>query len=144
MSDMLEKMKAYLESDEGKESMRQFGLKLEREAAHTQRWIEKFKQRFESNLDGVIDKLLTKYNSDKYRDREYYKCKCEPREPLLWLVWEYAIEHCKPCEDNKYFNTFTGGAYYVGSYVVQIMHGQGSVLRFDKIEEDITDKDLMS
>ena len=28
--------------------------------------------------------------------------------------------------------------------VVQIMHGQGSVLKFDKIEEDITDRDLMS
>lgn len=144
MSDMLEKMKEFLESDEGKESIRQWGLKMQREEEHTKRWVEKFKQKCEGDLDGTINKLLKKYNSDEYVNREYHKCKCEPREPLLWLVWEYAITHCKPCKDEKYFNDFTGGAYYIGSYVVQIMHGQGSVLRFDKFEEDITDRDLMS
>ena len=144
MNDMLERMKAYLESDEGKEAARQWGLKMQREEAHLQRWVEKFKQRCEGDLDTTIDRLISKYNSDEYRDREYFKCKCEPREPLLWLVWEYASEYCKECTDEKYFNDFTGGAYYIGSYVVQIMYGQGSVLRFDKIEEDITDKDLMS
>ena len=144
MSDMLQKMKDFLETDEGKESMRRFALKIQREELHTQRWVDKFKQRCENDLDGAISKLIRKYYSKEYRDREYYKCKYEPREPLLWLVWEYATQHSKECTDKEYFNDFTGGAFYVGSYVVQIMHGQGSVLKFDKIEEDITDRDLMS
>ena len=144
MSDMLTKMREFLDSEQGRVSMEKFALKLANEAKHQERWVEKFKQRCEGDLDGAIGKLIKKYYSEEYRDREYNKCKCEPREPLLWLVWEYAVEHCKPCMDSSYFNDFTGGAFYVGSYVVQIMHGQGSVLRFDRVEEDITDRDLMS
>jgi hypothetical protein len=142
MSDMLQKMKDFLETDEGKESIRQWGLKMEREDAHQKRWIEKFKQRCEGDLDGCIEKLMDKYYSDEYRDREY-DMSIEPRESLLWLALEYAHEYCKPCDDEKYLNDFTGGAYYIGSYVIQVMYGQGSVLRIDKVE-DVTDKDLMS
>ena len=142
MNDMLEKMKAYLETDEGKEATRQWALKMEREDAHEKRWIEKFKQRCEGDLDGCIEKLMDKYYSDEYRDREY-DMSIEPRESLLWLALEYAHEYFKPCDDEKYLNDFTGGAYYIGSYVIQVMYGQGSVLRIDKVE-DVTDKDLMS
>ena len=51
---------------------------------------------------------------------------------VYYFVYDYALKHCKPCKDKKYWNMFTGGAYYIGSYVIQIMHGQGSVIRIDK------------
>jgi hypothetical protein len=132
MTDRLQQMKDFFESEEGKESIRQWGLKMQREEEHQKRWVEKFKQRCEGDIDTCIEKLMDKYYSDVYRDKEYDKCKCEPREPLLWLAWEYATEYCKECNDEKYYNSFTGGAYYIGSYVIQIMHGQGSVIRIDK------------
>jgi hypothetical protein len=143
MSDILQKMKDFLETDEGKDSIRKWALKMEREDAHQKRWVDKFKQRCEGDMDTCLEILFKKYHSDTYRDKEYRKGR-EPRETLLWLAWEYATEHCKECKDETYFNMFTGGAYYIGSYVVQLMIGQGSALRFDKIEEDITDRDLMS
>ena len=133
--DQLEKLKNFLDSPEGKKSLEEFAKKLARDNAHTNRWIEKFKLRCESNIDESLEKLFDKYYSDKYVQREY-KIGYEPRERLLWLVWEYATKYCKPCEDKKYFNMFTGEAYYIGSYVIQIMYGQGSALRFDKIEND--------
>jgi hypothetical protein len=135
-NNMLENLKAFLETDEGKESIKRFAEKLEQEAAHNERWVEKFKARCEDDLDGAIEKLMEKYYSDAYTDREYYKRQCEPREPLLWLAVAYAEKYCKPCEDEKYFNMFTGAAWYIGSYVIQVMHGQGSVIRIDKIEKD--------
>ena len=54
----------------------------------------------------------------------------------MWLALEYAYKYCEPCEDKKYLNMFTGEAYYIGSYVIQVMHGQGSVIRVDKVEND--------
>lgn len=132
---MLKNLKAFLETDEGKESIKRFGEKLQREANHKDRWIEKFKARCEDDLDGAIEKLMEKYCSDAYRDREYARG-VEPREPLLWLAFEYAVEHCEECKEEKYFNMFTGGAWYIGSYVIQVMHGQGSVIRIDKIEKN--------
>jgi len=45
---------------------------------------------------------------------------------------EYAETYGEECNDENYFNDFTGDAYYLGSYVIQTMHGQGSVIRIDK------------
>lgn len=126
-----DKFEEFLNSEEGKESIERFAEKLEREHAHKERWVEKFKSRCEDNLDLAIESLLSKYDSDDYVNREY-RLGYEPRETLLWLVWEYAEKYCKECEDESYANPFTGGMYYIGSYVIQIMHGQGSVLKITK------------
>ena len=74
---------------------------------------------------------MNKYYSYEYVKREY-KLGYEPREPLLWLMFRYAQKYGKECNNKTYFNMFTGEAYYLGSYVIQVMHGQGSVLRIDK------------
>lgn len=131
-NDMLERLKTFLESDEGKLSMQRFAEKMLRERIVRDRWVLKFKNRCENNLDVTLEKLMDKYYSDEYRDREYYKCKCEPREPLLWLAWDYAEDYCKPYRGKKYTNMFTHSAYHIGSYIIQLMNGQGSVLRIDK------------
>lgn len=135
MSDMLEKLKAFLETDEGKKSIEEWGKKYARQQEHQDRWVEKFKTRCENDLDGTLEKLMDKYYSDEYRDREYYKCKCEPREPFLFLAYEYASKHCEPCDDEKYHNMFTADAYYIGSYVIQLMIGQGSAIKIEKVTE---------
>lgn len=132
MSTMLEQLKAFLDSEEGKKSLEEYAQKIVRDNEHLDRWVEKFKNRCENDLDGSLEKLIDKYYSDEYVKREY-SIGVEPREPLLWLAFEYAVKYCKPCEDEKYFNMFTGEAYYMGSYVIQVMHGQGSVIRIDKI-----------
>jgi len=130
---MLEEFKEFLDSEEGQKSLDRFVEKHLREDACTDRWIEKIKSRYGDNPDPVIEKLMEKYYSDSYVNREY-KMGVQPREPLFWLIWEYAEKHCESCVDKKYYNSFTGDAYYIGSYVIQIMYGQGSVLRFDKLK----------
>lgn len=132
-NDMLKRMREFLDSEEGQRSISEWAKDYARKQDHKARWVEKFKDRCESDLDGVLEKLFNKYNSDEYVAREH-KIGCEPREPLLWLAYEYASTHCQPCEDEKYFNDFTADAYYIGSYVIQLMIGQGSALRVDKIK----------
>ena len=135
MSEMLEKLRTFLDSEEGKKSIEEWGKKLVREQEHLDRWVEKFKTRCENDLDSTLERLMEKYYSEEYVRREY-KRGVEPREPLIWLAWSYAEKYCKPCEDYKYFNVFTGDAYYIGSYVIQIMHGQGSAILIKKIENN--------
>ena len=130
-NDMLERLKAFLETEEGKKSISEFAKKYARDQDHKARWVEKFKERCEGDLNGSLKKLMDKYYSDEYRDREY-KMHVEPREPLLWLAYEYATKYCKPYNGKKYINMFTADAYHFGSYVIQLMIGQGSALRIDK------------
>jgi hypothetical protein len=135
MSIDFSKITEWLDSPEGEAAMDDWFEKIEREEEHTKRWVDKFKVWSADDIDVALEKLMNKYYSDEYRDREYFKCGCEPREPFLWLAWCYAIENCPECTDEEYFNCFTGGAYHIGSYVIQIMHGQGAALRIDKYRQ---------
>lgn len=132
MNPQLEALKKHLESDEGKASMKRFVQKMVDRQIVRQRWVEKIHTYHGNDIDSLTEKLMDKYYSDVYIDREYSKCNCEPREPLLWLLMEYAEKYGKKCKNKKYYNDFTGVAYYLGSYVIQTMHGQGSVIRIDK------------
>jgi hypothetical protein len=127
----LNKFANFIDSDEGKESIRIYAEKLKREQDHKDRWVEKFKSRCETDLDSSLEKLMEKYYSDEYVNRERKKG-FEPREELIWIAWEYAIKYCKECKDESFANDFTGGMYHIGSYVIQIMYGQGAKLIIDK------------
>jgi hypothetical protein len=130
----LERLKAHLDSPEGKASMSAWVKKYANGIEVKDRWVEKIKLYYGQNIDVLTEKLMDKYYSDEYRDREYFKCKCEPRETLLWLLLDYAESYGTSCEDEKYFNDFTADAYQIGSYVIQLMIGQGSCVRIDKVE----------
>jgi len=133
---LIEKFERILNSPEGKASTEAYWDKYRRDQEHTAKWVEKLKNQYGNNMDSIIEKFLDKYESKKYRDKEY-KQGYEPREKLLWLVWEYAVKYGEECPDdiyNIYANSFTGDMFIVGSYVIQIMYGQGAALRFDKLE----------
>ena len=134
-NDMLQKLRAFLDSEEGKKSIEEFALKMQREDEHKERWADRMWNRIKDDIDGSIEKLLTWYESDKYRDREYKMC-YEPRESLLWVLLNCATKYGKECTDESYANMFTGEMYVIGSYVIQVMHGQGSVIRIDKIKSN--------
>lgn len=133
MSSLVERLREFLNTEEGRKSMEEFGKKLERDREFKDRWIERFRSYSEDKLDFVLERIISKYGSDEYVGKEYSKG-YEPREELLCVAFNYAEKYCKPCEDEKYLNMFTGEAYYIGSYVIQVMHGQGSVIKIEKIE----------
>jgi len=130
----IDEINAFFDSPEGKESLEKFAEKIKREEEHKDRWIDRMWNRIEDDIDGSVEHLLNWYESDKYRDREYKKGR-EPREQLFWILLGVAEKYgnkCTPEEIEKYGNMFTGEIYTLGSYVLQIMHGQGSVVRIDK------------
>lgn len=129
-------LKDWFESEDGQKALEGFAERINRKRDHQMRWVERFKKWAEPNIDAALEKLMDKYYSKKYVNGEYKKG-YEPRETLLWLAFEYAKEYCKECDDEEYMNDFTGTAYYIGSYVIQVMHGQGSALRIDKIKGPI-------
>lgn len=127
-----DEIQAHWETEEGKKELAEYFNKFNRKEKIRQSQIERLKifvDRF--GINQTMEKLMAKYHSEEYRSKEYSKG-YEPREPLLWLMFRYAKKYCKPCKNKKYFNMFTGSAYYVGDYVLQVMRGQGSVLQIDK------------
>jgi hypothetical protein len=135
----IDKFKEFMESEEGKESIDTYAEKLQKGRKHRSRWIEKMKSWIENDIDSGVERLLLWYESNKYRNREYMMG-YEPREELLWVLFDYAMFYGEELQENSdlyetYGNCFTGGIFKIGSYVIQEMHGQGSVIRIDKIDE---------
>jgi hypothetical protein len=133
---MIEKLKEYLDSPEGKESTRKFIAAQNFEHnIFKPKWIGKIKEKIdEHGADAVIEYLINKYRNDKYRDREW-KCRREPEEKLLYYLFYYAQEHCAEATDDKHYGMFVSEAYIIGSYVIQLLLGQGSFVALHKLEE---------
>lgn len=123
----------FLDSEEGKKSIEEFALKIQREDEHKDRWIDRMWNRIKDDIDGAIEHLGNWYCSDKYRDREY-KMGYEPREKLLWVLLGVAEKYGSEVGDEYeiYANSFTGEIYKLGSHIIQVMHGQGSVIIVEK------------
>jgi len=134
MENLAERFKEFLESEEGQKSIEEYGLKIKREEEYRERWVDRMWNRIKDDVDGSIERLDNWYGSDKYRDREYRKGR-EPREQLFWILLGVAEKYGSEVGDDYeiYANMFTGEMYKIGSYVIQVMHGQGSVIRIDKI-----------
>ena len=135
----IDKMRAFMESEEGKESIDRYVEKLQKEREHRNRWMEKMKSYLGDDIDSGVERLLDWYKSDKYRNREY-KMGRQPTEELLWVLFNYSVIYGEEIQENSeiyetYGNSFTGGMFKIGSYVIQVMHGQGSVIAIDKIGE---------
>jgi len=135
INEQLQAMNDFINSEKGKQYMLDYFDSLERLKQHDDRWTDRMYERIKDNIDESIEHLSKWYDSDKYRDREYKKG-YEPRERLLWVLFHVAEEYGRECteeEYNKYGNWFTGEMYILGSYAIQVMNGQGSVIRIDKI-----------
>ena len=135
----LDKFKAFMESEEGKESIDRYIEKIQKGREHRNRWMEKMKSWLGDDVDSGVERLLAWYGSDKYRDREY-KMGYQPREELLWVLFNYSVIYGEEIQEDSelyetYGKTFTGGIFKIGSYIIQNMNGQGSIIAIDKISD---------
>lgn len=135
----IDKIKESFIDSFSKESIDRYVEKLQKEREHRNRWMEKMKSWLGDDIDSGVEKLLTWYKSDKYRDREY-EMGYQPREDLLWVLFNYSVIYGEEIQEDSeiyeaYGNSFTGGMFKIGSYAIQVMHGQGSVIAIDKIDE---------
>lgn len=125
-SDFVKKLKDFLETDEGKLYIQNKKDEFEREY----RWRRNQINRLNRITDkkSFINKVLDKYNSDKYRDFYYGVKKEEPREMLLFLLYDCAVAFGRECTDeecDEFGNDFSVGVYYYEGFYFNKMIGQG-------------------
>lgn len=133
---MLEKLKEYLESVEGKKETEEYFSNIKNEQEKYDKQLERFHLRIHSisQFTDFVEKVILKYDSDKYRDF-WYKKGCEPPEDLYWFLFEYAKKYGRDCdyiEYKTYGNVFTTEMYFIGGYYIYKMNGQGTCIQIKK------------
>ena len=135
----LSALREFLQSEEVKESMKKYQEEKEQEKKLYASQVERFYQKHKDNMPAIIEKIMAKYDSNAYVNKEY-KLGYQPREHLYWVLLSIAnqygteIELTKEnCEKYPRLNMFTSCAYTFEGYLLQQMDGQGSVVRINKI-----------
>ena len=82
------------------------------------------------NIDKFTAKLVKKYESDKYYQKER-KMGYEPRKPLYDLLLQYAEAKGMHLSEES---DFLASSYRIGSYKVALYVGQGAFIHVSKYE----------
>lgn len=127
MGKILDEMLKWMNSPKGQKELEKERKRMQFIIDITDKWIEKFHNIGIDKRSEIIDRIIAKYESDKYYWREM-KIGCEPRCPLYWFLFEYAGKYGEelPFEEN---NPFPHHLRLIdGKYKVRQMFGQGTVV----------------
>lgn len=124
------KLKEHLESEEGQRELDEWAKEMNRVDKIVDSQLERFHNRIlrDNNFSELIEKIQTKYSSDKYKDREY-KIGVEPREPLFGFLMNYAEKYGRDATEEEWeelSGMFTNELYYIYGYYFELVVGQGS------------------
>lgn len=133
---MIDFLKNHLETKEGKNKCIEHFAKIVEQDKINNLQLERFHINYIDRFCEIIEKIIAKYESDEYVNREY-KMGREPNTTLYFFLFEYAEKYgrkCNKAERKKYGNSFTSDIFYINGYYIQLMNGQGSVIKINKCE----------
>lgn len=128
----LKELRSWLESEEGQKSIADFVDTLNKEEEIKTKQLERF-NRF-GNFVEFTEKVIAKYDSDKYKNN-WYSRGIEPPEDLFWFLFYYAEKYGRKCNEEEwmqYGNMFTSDLFFCNGYYFNRMDGQGSVIKVIK------------
>jgi hypothetical protein len=136
MNKLANKLREYLQSDEGKKSATEYFQNIKRKENIGNRHLDIFHNKY-GDVDKFVeitDKVISKYNSDNYI-KYWYNRGIEPPDSLYWFLFKYAKKYGRKCnkkEWEQYGNTFTAELCFINGYYFNQMNGQGSVVHITK------------
>ena len=94
------------------------------------KYIKKFHSLTPEERLSIIEKIITKYESDDYYWREIKKG-YEPRKPLYYLLFEYGNKYGE--ESNEGLSDYFPEQKFIidGHIEISIIHGQGSFIKIN-------------
>lgn len=126
-----EKIDVWFDSEEGQKAIDRWSLKIEKENIQSKRNFDRVCRIIDNiGLEIFIEKCIAWYHSDRYILREY-KCGYQPREALLYLIYEYFEKFGLRTKNNT--NMFMDCTYEIGDYFMGIMYGQGTAIKIGKL-----------
>ena len=131
MSSILEQLKSYLESEEGKEDIKRENEKIKLRKEREDKYIQYLHNLSLSDRTALFEKIKAKYESKEYYDREI-KLGREPRELLYDYILEYGYRYGI---SNDIPDAHFGYDSYIidGIWVITVWYGQGTCYNFNKL-----------
>lgn len=132
MSSILEQLKSYLESEEGKEDIKRENENIKLRKEREDKYIQYLYNLSLPDRTALFEKIKAKYDSQEYYDREVKLLKREPREFLYDYIFEYGHKYGVV---NEIPDAMFGYDSYIidGIWVFTAWYGQGTAYNFEKL-----------
>lgn len=131
MSAIIEQLKAFLDSEEGKAFVKEEQNRMLFHREHINKYVTKLYEIGQEKRDELFQKIKTKYDSDEYYHR-WIDRGIEPPEVLYDYILEYAFNYGK-------LNTIEDAHFGYDSYIIDdtwiitCWYGQGTAYNFNKL-----------
>lgn len=131
MSSILEQLKSYLESEEGKEDIKRENEKIKLRKEREDKYIQYLHNLSLPDRTALFEKIKAKYESIEYYNREI-KLGREPRELLYDYILEYGHRYGI---SNDILDAHFGYDSYIidGIWIITAWYGQGTCYNFDRL-----------
>ena len=131
MSDLVEQLKRYFDTPEGKEFVKQEQARMIFQREHINKYVEKLHKMGPIERDILFQKVKSKYDSDEYYHR-WMDRGIECPETLYNYILEYGIKYGV---DNTIEDAHFGYDSYIidNSWIITCWYGQGCCYNFDKV-----------
>lgn len=133
MNEMLEKLKAYLESDEGKKKSEEYFAKLARAEKINKRQVKRINRYIKTLSSENLHSLVLKYCKweEKHQDM-LYKRGIDGSSTLMDLIFDFFRKYGKGLKCDEMFES---ARYGYGKYEMSLFVGQGSFYKIEYIEK---------
>ena len=131
LDEILEQLKAYLDSDEGKADIKRENDKAIFRNALMTKYMDYLHNLSIEERDILFSKIKAKYDSDEYYYR-WINRGIEPPEDLYYYILEYGYKYGKI---NEIQDAHFGYDSYIidDTWVITAWYGQGTAYNFDKL-----------
>src|SRR6478736_8102212 len=102
--------------------MKAYAEKMIKEELILESQLNRFKSDWDHRFEEIMEKVVAKYNSNEYIEREH-RIGYEPREKLLSFLFDYVKQRGIPWDDGK--SNFPTNAFWYKGWVIGWTCGQG-------------------
>ncbi len=121
--------KKWMDSEEGKASMKKFAQKINTERIAFENWSNRFEKWLETNsFDGLIKRLKSEHGKEWAKKCWAKGYETYPNNKLSFL-FEYLKENLELVEISWIKSDFSSGGFIFKGYVFDIICGQGCIYR---------------
>ena len=113
----------------------EFIKKIEHVNRIEDKYVDKLHTMSSQERKSLIERIIQKYDSDEYVNKEY-RLGREPKRSLFNILYKYAVVHGVEI-DTENESVFCCGHYIIDSeFVLRIYHGQGCFIRVEHVGEE--------
>jgi hypothetical protein len=131
MSELLDQLKAYINSTEGQKDILELNKKAKFKQLLLNKYLGKFHMMSISERNSLLERLKSKYESDNYYYRWINKG-IEPPKDLYYYLLEYGYKYGTPNEIKDAH--FEYDSFIIdNAWIITCWYGQGSVCNLEKL-----------